>query len=561
MKHIFFFLSFIFCSFVLPAQNEAGKLKYESTYLYTDKDCYVAGEEVLMKFLVFNSDKQFSNVSKVGYVEFSDTEKPYIQKKLALIDGIGNGKVRIPTHIPSGVYQVSAYTRYMWNQGKECFFVKNIAIINPDIPEINSVQYSETPPSPDSGEISSSFSIQTDRPVYQNREPVKVKLGNLPSSMIDMAISVYRNDVRTSLPPYRSDDPSKLFPDPTKNIEKLNWTPEYEGHIITAQIAPEQTTHSFIGGAISFVGDKILFFNGQPTSKNGEYTFYTAGIYNEQELVTSVFTKDKTDVPGKLDVNNPFFNHLQKTRSNLTVYLTDSVLSERYIGAQLLDIKTGENTISFDEPKDYFNLQTYRIYNLDEYTRFSTLQETMIEFIIGVRVRRVQGKPAIQIFQTPERLYSSTNTLVLLDGVPIFNHEEVLAYNPHHIQYIKIYNGRYVFGEEVFNGIISFVTHEKNLPFFQLNENSQLFRYECPTLPLISVFPEYPNAGKRKSNLPDFRHTLYWNPSQEIPKDGNPIEFSFYTSDLCGDFEVVVEGITSDGKFIHSKTKFKVYGE
>jgi Large extracellular alpha-helical protein len=561
MKHLFFFLSFIFCSFALPAQNEAGKFKYESTYFYTDKDCYIAGEEVLVKFLVFNSDKQFSNVSKVGYIEFSDTEKPYIQKKLALIDGIGNGKIRIPTHIPSGVYQVSAYTRYMWNQGKEYFFVKNIAIINPDIPETNSVQYSEIPPNPDSDEISSLFSIQTDRPVYQNREQVKVKLENLPASMIDLAISVYRNDVLTSLPPYFSNDPSKLFPDPTKNIEKLNWTPEYEGHIITAQIAPEQETHPSAGGAISFVGDKIFFFNGQPTSKNGEYIFYTAGIYDEQELVTSVFAKDKTDIAGKLDINNPFFNHLQKNRPNLTVYLTDSVLSERYIGAQLLDIRTGENTISFDEPKDYLNLQTYRIYDLDEYTRFSTLQEIMIEFVIGARVRREQGKPIIQVFQRSERLYSTTNTLALLDGVPIFNHEEVLAYNPQHIQYIKIYNGRYVFGENVFNGIISFVTHEKNLPFFQLNENSQLFRYECPTLPLTFAFPEYPNAEKRKSNLPDFRHTLYWNPSPEIPKNGSPIEFSFYTSDLCGDFEVVVEGITSDGEIIHTQTKFKVSGE
>lgn len=559
MKHIFFFLSFIYCSFALLAQNEASNLKYESVYLYTDKDCYIAGEEVMLKFLVFNSGKQFSDLSKVGYIEVCDTKKPYIQTKLALTNGMGNGKVKIPAHIPSGVYQVSAYTRYMWNQGKEYFFSKNIAIINPDIPETSNIQYSKTLPVSNSNEIPSSFSIQTDRKVYQNREPVKVKLENLPATIIDMTVSVYRNDILTSLSLDRSYNRiNNLFPDPDKSMEKLNWTPEYEGHIITAQITPKQATHSFIRGAISFVGDKIFFFNGQSASERGDYAFYTAGIYNEQELVTSVFTKDKMDFTGKLDINNPFFNHLQEDYPNLTVYLTDSILSERYVGAQLLDIKIGENNISLNEPKNYSNLQTPRVYNLDEYTRFSTLQETIIEFVLGVRVRREQGKPVIQIFQESEKIYSIGNSLILLDGVPIFNHEEILAYNPQHIQYIKIYNGRYVFGQEVFNGMISFVTHEKNLPFFQLNENSQLFRYECPTLPLTYTFPDYSDTEKRKSRIPDFRHTLYWNPNMEIPKDKDFIEFSFYTSDLCGDFEIVVEGFTSDGDPIYQKANFKV---
>lgn len=58
------------------------------------------------------------------------------------------------------------------------------------------------------------------------------------------------------------------------------------------------------------------------------------------------------------------------------------------------------------------------------------------------------------------------------------------------------------------------------------------------------------------SEKPDYRTTLYWNPSIEMEKD--EVEISFYTSDDMGRFKVMVEGITNSGKVCLGESEFEV---
>jgi len=57
-----------------------------------------------------------------------------------------------------------------------------------------------------------------------------------------------------------------------------------------------------------------------------------------------------------------------------------------------------------------------------------------------------------------------------------------------------------------------------------------------------------------KNNLPDLRHTLYWNPN--VTNKDNLLECK--TSDMCGKYIVKVEGLTPDGKIIKGYTSFDV---
>ena len=122
---------------------------------------------------------------------------------------------------------------------------------------------------------------------------------------------------------------------------------------------------------------------------------------------------------------------------------------------------------------------------------------------------------------------------------------------------IHIYDGTYLFGSETFGNIVSFITHEGNLPFFQLSNESQLLNYDFPRLPPLFEMPDYSIDQIKNSDRPDFRHTLYWNPFVEFT-NGQPVNLSFYTSDLCGEFKVTVEGITSDGEIVRGISYFQV---
>ena len=85
----------------------------------------------------------------------------------------------------------------------------------------------------------------------------------------------------------------------------------------------------------------------------------------------------------------------------------------------------------------------------------------------------------------------------------------------------------------------------------RLDENSQLFAYEFPQNRPAFVAPAYDSEEQVKSRIPDFRHTLYWNPEVTPATD----TVSFYTSDMKGKYVVTLQGITATGEAV------KVLGE
>jgi len=55
----------------------------------------------------------------------------------------------------------------------------------------------------------------------------------------------------------------------------------------------------------------------------------------------------------------------------------------------------------------------------------------------------------------------------------------------------------------------------------------------------------------------DFRNTLYWNPIVKTDSTG-VANVAFYNSDQTGEVQVVVEGITADGKLCRGLCRYTV---
>ena len=103
-----------------------------------------------------------------------------------------------------------------------------------------------------------------------------------------------------------------------------------------------------------------------------------------------------------------------------------------------------------------------------------------MEFVKGIRISQLEGKDVIRILQPDIRRFSNMKTLVLLDGIPFDDHETILNYDARLIHYIHRYTGKYTFGGELYDGIVSFITHRGTLPDIRLDKNSQMFSYEFP---------------------------------------------------------------------------------
>jgi len=560
MKSLYLIVSgLLFFCFSLKAEDKV----YERVYVHTDKNCYVAGEDILLKFYVVDSHFQPSGLSKVGYVEICNTQKHWMQIEVALENGGGAGKIKIPTELPSGIYRLSGYTRYMRNEGEKVFFNKQIAIVNveeqtPDsnrfvlVEKFEDIQSPEERPSEEKEAIHPV--VKTEQSVYDNRSRVVLSLDHIPGNTADLVISVSRDDSIAKVPEINDGDWLTQVKDTFPFSHQ--WIPEYEGQIISGRYVPEPKEP--LRSSLAFVGNDIRYFCGKEDTLSRTINFYTSSmITGKQQIVTSAMSLTYNNAPYRVDLLNPFSDFLPAGLPVLQICPNEKQLMERYIGVQLKG-KMGIDSLSNSiQPARYCTSQPVESFDLDQYTRFGSINETMLEFIYEARVSKIEGKRRIRLFMNDGLGFNQGNTLVLLDGVPVYDHEDILKYNPMYIKMINIYNEQFLFGDNFYQGIVSFVTREADLPFFQVSERSQLFNYDCPQLPPSFEIPDYSIDLNKNSTKPDFRHTLYWNPFVKYTT-GQPVNLSFYTSDLCGEFKVTVEGITTDGKMIHGASRFRV---
>ena len=81
------------------------------------------------------------------------------------------------------------------------------------------------------------------------------------------------------------------------------------------------------------------------------------------------------------------------------------------------------------------------------------------------------------------------------------------------------------------------------------------FRVIDPVNSFIS--PDYLLAAMKKSRIPDFRNTLYWNPSIKPDHDGKA-SVEFWSSDKKADYLINIQGITQDGRLFSFHKIIKV---
>ena len=115
---------------LLMAQQE---LPMEKIFLRTDRDLYLAGEQILFKIHTLDATSQTPvHYSEIVYLELLDRQhSPIIRKKFALRKGESNGAILLPLEMKSEYYYLRAYTGWMKNAGASGFAYQFLTVINP----------------------------------------------------------------------------------------------------------------------------------------------------------------------------------------------------------------------------------------------------------------------------------------------------------------------------------------------------------------------------------------------------------------------------------------------
>jgi hypothetical protein len=132
-----------------------------------------------------------------------------------------------------------------------------------------------------------------------------------------------------------------------------------------------------------------------------------------------------------------------------------------------------------------------------------------------------------------------------------------MDFEPIKIKKLEVLTRKYYLGPLAFNGIVSYTTYAGDLAGLQLNPQSVSLDYEGLQRQRVFYSPYYSDQKQRESRIPDRRNLLFWAPKVTLSKEGKR-QLEFYTSDLTGDYTIVIEGLTKDGMAGSTQQTFSV---
>lgn len=537
-------------SFALNSQT------IERIYISTDKDSYIAGNTLFGSLFCFDFSSQtasLSRLSSVAYVEMHSLSGLVNTAKVELRDGVGGFSFDISPSLATGNYRVIAYTQYERNErdfnpsgGAKEISVYNVMTterVTGGVEVVDQRTFEKK-----KIENHDLIAIHTSGSQSGASGRGYIEIRNRSESDMILSLSVFNDQLEGSVSNSSIYDFVERERENSRSVRfgEIEHLPEIEGEIIEARVEVGGSAASLVDSRayLSVIGDISSFYSSSVDS-SGKVSFVTSNIFGEKDVVL--------EAASKMEIVSRFVNIPQKDIPVLQIdpSMTD-MLEERGVRMQIerrfqdnifLDTLNRNGVgLKFGKPS-----VTYR---LDDYTRFESVEETIREFIPEVRTRRSGNNREMQvrcIVNYNISKFSETPPLLLLDGVQLTNSRQILDYDPTLIEEIRIYTSRYVFDGVVYDGIINFLTFKKNAQSLKLEGNSKIVKYDGMNYTVTK------NQGEDvDENYPDYRETLFWNPSMKL-RAGNTERIEVVYPIYEGNFSIVVEGVTATGIPVYYK--------
>ncbi len=340
----------------------------------------------------------------------------------------------------------------------------------------------------------------------------------------------------------------------SKKTPAFGFIPEIDGHIIHGRIIDTRTQApaNNILAYLSLPGKKLHLY-GARSNSSGLVSFHTRDIYGPSELVAQTDTRQ--DSTYKIDILSPFSKEYSSTKQPELILNEDirKQLFTQSLSSQVQNVYSSNKLRTFYPAlvdSSAFYLKPDKTYLLDNFVRFTTMEEVLREYVVEVPVTRQRDDFSVWVTVRPHLtdIPKSVKPLIILDGVPIFDSgNKIIKYDPKKVRSLDVVAQKYFLGVLNFEGILNFTTYKGNLPDFQLDSRATITDYEGLQLKREFYTPVYETASQTESRLPDFRNVLYWSPDIKINSDGKKT-ISFYTSDQENNYTIMLQGISSSGK-------------
>ncbi len=530
-------LCLLLLAFNLYGQTDPREYN-EQMKLIANHDVLVSGENLELSVRVQLEDQSFQ-ISRLAYVEIiSSKGEPVIQEKVELDNsGKGQASIYIPLTVETGNYLLFGSTKWMRNFGSTVFPKQQITIVNP-FKKISTDQFEKI----ESGElnelVNQSLQIELDRKKIGTRDSVNITLSSDESFHGSLLVRMKR--------PSLGSDRIENTQSDVEDITVIH-LPDFNGEMISGQVIDSRKNPIGNKPFTIHTGDQNAIIYQLVTNAEGNFEFLVdpentdelvvQGINSEAVIFDSPYlgSYDFVDLPNKI---------------NLDIDSIDSWLLSRAQQIQVGDIYNNIQMNNQERARKRIVDTSPVIYSLDDYTRFPTLEDPIIEYIQHLELKRNGSSKELYVRNVPNRTLIQNNVLTCLNWIPL-PLTEILTIDQSMIQQVEIYPVQFDMGSEGYTGAVNFSSYQNTDPFEMLPDYStQVYPYQSP------VQSNQIQPTTVDIITPDLRDVLLWIPHLSLDAELTST-FVVRTSDLSGEFEIILKGMIEEDNTV-KKVDFSV---
>jgi len=292
---------------------------------------------------------------------------------------------------------------------------------------------------------------------------------------------------------------------------------------------------------------------------------FSLRVHIDDGLKDLVIQPDDISKNSKIIIESSFSDQYQKSKvmidtadKQIPPYV--SILSVNYQVRKIYEWSSVGDPVNRSipqiQPKRFYGKPDVEL-KMADYIKLPVMQEVFFELMPGVALKAKKSSYEITILDPVDKKFLDKPPVLMVDGVVINDASIIANLDPELVEEIDSYKQKYFVGDYLFYGLVNVITKAGNYSSVILPNYAMRIPYRV--IDPLNYFksPDYSLSEMKRSRIPDFRNTLYWNPSVKTDKEGKA-GIEFWSSDNTTDYMINIQGITSNGKMISLRKILKV---
>jgi hypothetical protein len=349
----------------------------------------------------------------------------------------------------------------------------------------------------------------------------------------------------------------------TNKLPELNYKPEKDSHIIYGQIIQKNTLEP-LNGKYIFLSrpGKTATFQYSVTDGTGTFSFEVPVDDRVNDLIIQ---PEEPDLKSSVKIGTAVAEDLLKNddHPDTSVLVIPEYLLKEGTNYQVNKIYEINNTadpvsdsILYPVSERFYGKPDIEL-KMDDYILLPLMEEVFFELTPGVQLKRKGTAYSMTIEDPVTKLIHKKPPVLFIDGMVVKDPAVIAGIDPEKVERIDVIKDLYLVGDYIFFGIINVITRSGDLSVVSLPDDAVRFKYRVVEPVPSFISPEYDSVQQKNSRIPDFRNTLYWNPSLKKSDSGNSVT-EFWTSDKAGEYEMIFQGIDKNGKPVSLRKVIRV---